>query len=154
VLGRRIHSAVLAARPVCRDVVEIGLANEYIYYLTTPEEYEVQDYEERPIFMGPPRASLTQYLASFADSLDYPARKKPGKKYIIRGQRTTFWREDFLEAIKRCCLDFPMMDLMNSSFTPATGPSKDDSRASLGDYRRSVCLMTCLLRVTNQQSPL
>ena len=53
VLGRRIASEVkdsLKGQP--EDVILIGLANEYLSYFTTPEEYEEQSYEGASMFYG------------------------------------------------------------------------------------------------------
>jgi hypothetical protein len=46
-MGRRVRGAVLAATHArgIRRVVISGLANEYLQYFTTPEEYERQHYE-------------------------------------------------------------------------------------------------------------
>jgi hypothetical protein len=45
-MGRRFEAAVRPHLPAgVRDVVVVGLANDYLGYFTTPEEYEVQHYE-------------------------------------------------------------------------------------------------------------
>jgi neutral ceramidase len=49
--GWRIRKA-LAAQEVPRRVVVVGLANEYLSYVTTAEEYEEQDYEGASTIFG------------------------------------------------------------------------------------------------------
>ncbi len=44
------------------DVVLIGLANEYISYITTPEEYEAQRYEAASTMYGPYSGPVLQYM--------------------------------------------------------------------------------------------
>ena len=52
--GRRIRAAVLgAAGPLVRRVVISGLANDYVHYFTTPEEFERQHYEGGATQFGP-----------------------------------------------------------------------------------------------------
>jgi neutral ceramidase len=53
--GARIKAAVLGSTGVAgiRRVVIAGLANEYLHYLTTPEEYERQHYEGGSTLWGP-----------------------------------------------------------------------------------------------------
>jgi len=53
-MGRRVRSAVLAASAGAgiHSVVISGLANEYLSYFTTPEEYERQHYEGAATLYG------------------------------------------------------------------------------------------------------
>jgi neutral ceramidase len=53
--GRRLRAAVLAAAAPAgvKRVIESGLANEFIQYLTTPEEYDRQHYEGGSTLYGP-----------------------------------------------------------------------------------------------------
>jgi hypothetical protein len=45
-MGRRFEAAVRPVLPAgIKDVIVVGLANDYLGYFTTPEEYEVQHYE-------------------------------------------------------------------------------------------------------------
>lgn len=57
VMGRRIVAAVQSALKEIGSnvgqVLLVGLANEYISYTTTPEEYEAQDYEGASTLYGP-----------------------------------------------------------------------------------------------------
>lgn len=64
-VGRRVRDAALAAagRGV-RGAVVAGLANEFIQYLTTPEEYDRQHYEGASTIFGPASSALlTEQLA-------------------------------------------------------------------------------------------
>jgi hypothetical protein len=54
-MGRRLRAAVGAAvgRAGIRKVLVAGVANEYVYYWTTPEEYQAQHYEGGSTLYGP-----------------------------------------------------------------------------------------------------
>ncbi len=53
-MGRRVRAAVLdAASDLLDDVVIVGLANAYVSYMTTPEEYEAHRYEGAWSLYGP-----------------------------------------------------------------------------------------------------
>jgi neutral ceramidase len=56
-VGARVRDAVAAATGVGRVVVS-GLANEFIQYFTTPEEYDRQHYEGGSTLYGPLSSSL------------------------------------------------------------------------------------------------
>jgi neutral ceramidase len=56
-VGARVRAAVAAATGVGRVVVA-GLANEFIQYLTTPEEYDRQHYEGGSTLYGPLSSNL------------------------------------------------------------------------------------------------
>jgi neutral ceramidase len=56
-VGARVRDAVTAATGVGRVVVS-GLANEFIQYLTTPEEYDRQHYEGGSTLYGPLSSNL------------------------------------------------------------------------------------------------
>jgi neutral ceramidase len=70
-MGRRTRAAVLAAmRPAVDGVVIVGYANEYIHYLTTPEEYEMQHYEGGSTLYGRYSSNLVKDdLASLGAAL-------------------------------------------------------------------------------------
>jgi len=51
-MGKRIQDRMTRLEPSRRFVL-VGLANEYISYVTTPEEYEAQDYEGASTLFGP-----------------------------------------------------------------------------------------------------
>src|SRR4051794_14793791 len=77
-MGRRTRAAVLAAiRPAgVSSVVLVGYANEYIHYLTTPEEYEQQHYEGGSTLFGKYSSNLVEGdLATLAGDL---AGGRPG----------------------------------------------------------------------------
>jgi hypothetical protein len=52
VMGRRLRSS-LQSLEAPRAFVLVGLANEYLSYVTTPEEYEAQEYEGASTIFGP-----------------------------------------------------------------------------------------------------
>jgi neutral ceramidase len=58
-VGARVKDAVAAASGVGRVVLS-GLANEFIQYLTTPEEYDRQHYEGGSTLYGPFSSNLLQ----------------------------------------------------------------------------------------------
>jgi hypothetical protein len=66
-MGKRVRDAVLAAVPgsgISRVVID-GLANEYVSYLTSPQEYERQHYEGGFTIYG--RWSSNLFLATHVD---------------------------------------------------------------------------------------
>jgi hypothetical protein len=71
-MGRRVRAAVLAASAPAgiHEPVIAGLANEYLQYFTTPEEYERQHYEGGSTLYGKLSSNLLkQSLATLADRL-------------------------------------------------------------------------------------
>jgi neutral ceramidase len=71
-VGERLRGAVSAAiaGSGIRRVVVSGLANEFIQYITTPEEYDRQHYEGGSTLYGPLEANfLRQHQAELASSL-------------------------------------------------------------------------------------
>jgi hypothetical protein len=78
-VGRRVKAAVLEAAGGAgvRRVIVSGLANEFIQYLTTPEEYDRQHYEGGSTLYGPLSAVLlTQELGALAGRM---ARGEPAQ---------------------------------------------------------------------------
>jgi hypothetical protein len=78
-VGRRVRSAIVAAQGDAgvRRIVVSGLANEFIQYLTTPEEYERQHYEGGSTLYGPySSVLLTQQLGELARRM---ARGEPAQ---------------------------------------------------------------------------
>lgn len=71
--GRRIRSALLAARngsAAYRDVVIAGLANDYVSYYATPEEYTAAQYEGSFTLFGPQSVPLlTQELVGLMERM-------------------------------------------------------------------------------------
>jgi neutral ceramidase len=75
--GRRINDAVLEVaykQTTGADAVTAGLANGYILYISTPEEYALQHYEGAATLYGPQTATfLASRYAFLALHLAYPA---------------------------------------------------------------------------------
>ncbi len=59
-MGRRIETAVAERLEPQGPVIVIGLANEYLSYVATPEEYEAQHYEGASTLYGPASGPLMQ----------------------------------------------------------------------------------------------
>ena len=76
-MGRRLRASVGAAVAGAgiRKVLVAGLANEYIYYWTTPEEYQAQHYEGGSTLYGPYAGNFL--LASHVDLGGRLARNEP-----------------------------------------------------------------------------
>ena len=71
-VGRRARQAVLEASrgTGVRGVTISGLANEFIQYITTPEEYDRQHYEGGSTFYGPAQsAAITDSLVMLAQAM-------------------------------------------------------------------------------------
>jgi neutral ceramidase len=51
-MGRRLRAKLSSPEPN-RHVAVVGLANEYLSYVATPDEYDVQDYEGGSTLFGP-----------------------------------------------------------------------------------------------------
>ncbi|MCA9534636.1 MAG: neutral/alkaline non-lysosomal ceramidase N-terminal domain-containing protein [Myxococcales bacterium] len=67
-VGIRLRERVAAARP--GPVMLIGLANDYLQYVTTAEEYALQHYEGASTLYGPSTARvLTAHFAALAQSI-------------------------------------------------------------------------------------
>jgi neutral ceramidase len=83
VVGHRIAAAVAQNTKVDADsVIVIGLANEYVSYLTTAEEYEMQDYEGASTLYGPASHALVEMeLAKAADALNHPPVVERGRPF-------------------------------------------------------------------------
>jgi neutral ceramidase len=64
-VGRRLRARFAAAEP-SRRIAIVGLANEYLSYVATPEEYDVQDYEGGSTLFGPSEAECFFRLADAA----------------------------------------------------------------------------------------
>jgi hypothetical protein len=76
-MGRRVRTAVLGAVQAAgvRQVIISGLANEYLQYFTTPEEYDQQHYEGGSTLYG--RASSNLLKLSLVDLGRSLAQGKP-----------------------------------------------------------------------------
>lgn len=72
-LGRRIAAGLKGATSPEDSVVLVGLANEYISYFTTPEEYDAQEYEGATTLYGPASGPLLEVeLERLARNLSRP----------------------------------------------------------------------------------
>lgn len=60
VMGRRIETALKQNNSKLKQVILIGLANEYLSYFATPEEYDAQHYEGASTLYGPASGPLVQ----------------------------------------------------------------------------------------------
>lgn len=91
-MGRRITEAVMAALPAgASRVVPVGLANEYVSYFTTPEEYAAQHYEGASMLYGPHAGTLVGWhLGSLARGFDAqgPAFAEHRFDYAVGGQES------------------------------------------------------------------
>jgi neutral ceramidase len=75
-MGRRLRASVgTAVAGAGRKVLVAGLANEYIYYWTTPEEYQAQHYEGGSTLYGPYAGNFL--LASHVELGGRLARDEP-----------------------------------------------------------------------------
>jgi neutral ceramidase len=59
-MGRRIELAIKRDNPDLKNVILIGLANEYLSYFATPEEYDSQQYEGASTLYGPAAGPFVQ----------------------------------------------------------------------------------------------
>ena len=75
--GRRLHARIMnALAPIgVRRVILTGLANEYSGYITTPEEYDSQQYEGASVIFG--RLTFEAYLQIFGQLADAMAAGLP-----------------------------------------------------------------------------
>ena len=62
VAGIRLKKTVRRLRPNLSDLQIVGLANEYLCYITTPEEYAKQDYEGAATLYGKYSSPVLNYL--------------------------------------------------------------------------------------------
>jgi neutral ceramidase len=73
-MGRRLRAKLSSAEPN-RHVAVVGLANEYLSYVATPDEYDVQDYEGGSTLFGPAEGDcFSQLLDRARSGLDQPPR--------------------------------------------------------------------------------
>lgn len=80
VLGMRIRNAITAAAPFAEHVLLVGLANEYLSYFTTEEEYALQHYEGASMMYGPKAGKrVCDELAALAAGL---GRTEPREKTV------------------------------------------------------------------------
>ena len=77
-VGQRLRAAVRSASGLERVIVS-GLANEFIQYFTTPEEYDRQHYEGGSTLYGPLSANLPEAGAGGAGAPARARRARPGR---------------------------------------------------------------------------
>lgn len=83
VMGRRIATGVSNSLPVPpARVLLAGLANEYVSYFVTPEEYDAQHYEGASTLYGRQAGpAVGQHLAGLAAKFARPAAPEPGRSF-------------------------------------------------------------------------
>lgn len=83
VMGRRIAARVATESAIpLKRVWLVGLANEYLSYFTTPEEYEAQHYEGASTLYGPASGPYVRArLGGLARSLATPASPEVEARY-------------------------------------------------------------------------
>ena len=82
VLGIRIKNAIAEAAPFAEHVLLVGMANEYLSYFTTEEEYAFQHYEGASMMYGPRAGKLVcEELAALAAGLGNTKLREKQMKY-------------------------------------------------------------------------
>ncbi len=97
VLGRRIAAAIQKETPGAEHVLLVGLANEYMSYFSTEEEYAVQTYEASSMMYGPRAGTrIRDDLAALARDLGrVDLRKKELSYRYSVGPTARFGVEEF-----------------------------------------------------------
>jgi len=130
-LGQRIRTAIGDQSPDARHVLLVGLANEYMSYFTTEEEYPTQTYEASSMMYGPRAGTrIRDDLASLAKSL-FPAagRTKPLSYRYKPGRGARFGVKAFDLLAHRERLVVSHNSLANVLMDPEHGiPIPDDPR--------------------------
>ena len=84
-LGRRIAGAIQQESPGAQRVLLVGLANEYMSYFSTEEEYATQTYEASSMMYGPQAgARIRDDLAALAKDLDRKEARNQERTYLVR----------------------------------------------------------------------
>ncbi len=128
-LGRRISTSVAEAVRTRDRVLLVGLANEYLSYFATEEEYQVQHYEGSSMLYGPlSGAKIEADLIGLAKELaQTPRRAVPVKYHYWVGPTDSFGVEafDLLKHSDR--LEVSYTTLSNVLMDEATGiPAPDN----------------------------
>jgi neutral ceramidase len=97
VLGRRIGGAIQKETPGAKHVLLVGLANEYMSYFSTEEEYALQTYEASSMMYGPRAGTrIRDDLAALARDLGrVDLRKKELSYRYDVGPTARFGVEEF-----------------------------------------------------------
>ena len=131
ILGRRVAAAVQAQSPGSSRVLLVGLANEYMSYFTTEEEYDVQTYEGSSMMYGPRAGTrIRDDLAALAKDLSRSeVRTKPLPYRYGAGPRARFGVKEFDLLSHRDRLVVTHNSLDNVLMDPEHGvPVPDDPR--------------------------
>lgn len=131
ILGRRIAAAIQAQSPGASRVLLVGLANEYMSYFTTEEEYGLQTYEGSSMMYGPRAGTrVRDDLAALAKDLSQaPLRTKLLLYRYGAGPRSRFGVKEFDLLSHRDRLVVTHNSLDNVLMDPAHGiPVPDDPR--------------------------
>lgn len=81
-LGRRIAAAIQHESPGAKHVLLVGLANEYMSYFTTEEEFALQTYEASSMMYGPKAGMrIRDDLAAMAKDLDRVELRSKAQRY-------------------------------------------------------------------------
>jgi len=134
VMGRRIAETVrtnLAAGT--SRVLLAGLANEYVSYFTTPEEYAAQHYEGASMLYGPHAGTLVGWhLGSLARSLDPTTPSFEARAFDYQsGGRESFGvvrlrhqrAEEVDAAVREVVGEAPKVEFCWRDSTPRRGPA-------------------------------
>ena len=82
ILGRRIKTAIQNQSPGAQHVLLVGLANEYMSYFTTEEEYATQTYEASSMMYGQKAgARVRDDLAALAKDLSQAEVRTKARSY-------------------------------------------------------------------------
>jgi neutral ceramidase len=82
IMGRRIRNSISGEVPFAEHVLLVGLANEYLSYFTTEEEYALQHYEGSSTMYGPLAGTrIRDELAALAAGLAEPGLREKQRSY-------------------------------------------------------------------------
>lgn len=97
VMGRRIAREIGKGRWASGKILLVGLANEYLSYFSTPEEFDLQHYEGGSMLYGRHAGNrIKTALGRLAASVgSRPLRSLPETHVYTAGERTSFGIEEF-----------------------------------------------------------
>jgi neutral ceramidase len=131
ILGRRIAADLKDESPGARHVWLIGLANEYMSYFTTEEEYDLQTYEGSSMMYGPHAGTrIRECLVALAKDIDGPPTRTKAVSYHYQaGPESRFGVKEFDLLAHRERLVVTHNALDNVLMDPVNGlPIPDDPR--------------------------
>jgi len=133
ILGRRIRSAMAGAAPSSIQVLLVGLANEYLSYFTTEEEYALQHYEGASTIYGPRAGQrVCDELAALTAELGRSGLREKQMKYSYStgsGRRFGVKEFDLLGHLER---------LKANHYTLAAVLMDEESGLPVTDYPRFI----------------